>query len=349
MREFLDDALRILPQPWRSLAIPATVFLIVVALGLVVRRIAFTRLRTWARASSTRVDESLIDTLHGPSLMWIMILGIYAATDNSELPPNATLWAERALQVLWIVSLTVAISRLAGRAVHIYGAKNQGAVPTGSLTEILASLVVAMIGALTLMRILGIDITAILTALGVGGLAVALALQDTLSNFFAGFYVSVAGQIRVGDLVQLDSGQQGYVTDIGWRSTTLRQGINNLIVIPNNKIAQSIVTNYYLPERRLIFTLTVIVSYEADPELVERTLFDCVKTTDVAGLLKDSPPTILLSNFSERGQEFTVVCNVVDFESQGKVGHELRKRIMERFREAGIHPAVRQVELKQPQ
>jgi small-conductance mechanosensitive channel len=349
MREILDNALRILPQPWRSLAIPATVFLMVVALGLVVRRIALARLRKWARASPTRVDESLIETLHGPSLMWVMIFGIYAATDISELPANATLWAERALQVLWIVSLTIAISRLAGRAVRIYGTKNEGAVPTGSLTEILASLVVSMIGALTLMRILGIDITAILTALGVGGLAVALALQDTLSNFFAGFYVSVAGQIRVGDLVQLDSGQQGYVMDIGWRSTTLRQGVNNLIVIPNNKIAQSIVTNYYLPERRLIFTMTVSVSYEADPELVERTLFDTVKTADVAGLLKNSPPTILLSNFSERGQEFTVVCNVADFESQGRVGHELRKRILKRFRDSGIQFAVRQVELKPPQ
>jgi small-conductance mechanosensitive channel len=95
--------------------------------------------------------------------------------------------------------------------------------------------------------------------------------------------------------------------------------------------------------------MTVSVSYEADPELVERTLFESVKTADIAGLLKDSPPTILLSNLSERGQEFTVVCNVADFESQGRVGHELRKRIMQRFREADIQLAIRQVELKQAQ
>lgn len=339
MREFLDELLQILPQPWRSLAIPFLVFLIVVGVGLIVRRIAFTRLRKWA-TSSARVDSSLVDTLHGPSLMWVLILGIYAATDTSALPPNVMLWAERALQVLWILSLTVAIARLAGRAVHLYGVKD-GHVPAGSLTEVLVSLAVGIIGALTLLRILGIDITAILTALGVGGIAVALALQDTLSNLFAGFYVSVAGQIRVGDLVQLDSGQQGYITDIGWRSTTLRQGVNNLIVIPNNKIAQSIVTNYYLPERRVVAPMVVTVSFDADPELIERTLLEVVNTTNVQGLLKESPPTVLLSGFNERGQDFTVVCNVADFESQGRVHHELRKRIMQRFREEGIALAVR--------
>ena len=70
---------------------------------------------------------------------------------------------------------------------------------------------------------LHVSIAPILTALGVGGLAVALALQDTLSNLFAGFYVAVAGQVRLGDyIVKLDTGEEGYVTDISWRTTTIR-------------------------------------------------------------------------------------------------------------------------------
>ena len=97
-------------------------------------------------------------------------------------------------------------------------------------------------------QVFEVDIRAILAALGVGGLAVALALQDTLSNLFAGFYVSVARQIRIGDFVKIDAGQSGYVQDIGWRSTTLRELGGSLIFIPNNKLAQSIVTNYHLPQ-----------------------------------------------------------------------------------------------------
>ncbi len=98
-----------------------------------------------------------------------------------------------------------------------------------------------------LLNLLGVSITPILTALGVGGIAVALALQDTLANLFAGFYVSLAGQLRVGDYIKLDSGGEGYITDITWRSTTIRALQNNLIIVPNAKLAQAIVANYHLP------------------------------------------------------------------------------------------------------
>ena len=137
----------------------------------------------------------------------------------------------------------------------------------GTLTEVLAGLIIWILGCLTLLQqVFEVDIRAILAALGVGGLAVALALQDTLSNLFAGFYVSVARQIRIGDFVKIDAGQSGYVQDIGWRSTTLRELSGNLIFIPNNKLSQSIVTNYYLPERRVGIGITVPVAYDSDAE-----------------------------------------------------------------------------------
>ena len=330
MNAFLEDMLRLLPEPWRSIAAPFAVFVAVAALGLLVRRIAFARLHKWARSTSTHFDETLLDSLHGPALLWIMILAISVAADVSQLPRVMASWSERTLLVLWIVSLTLAVSRLASRLVKIY-------VPLGSLTEVLASLLVTCIGALMLLRSLGIDITPILTALGVGGLAVALALQDTLSNLFAGFYVSVAGQIRVGDFIQLESGQRGYVTDIGWRSTTLRERSNNLIVIPNNKLSQSTVTNFHLPERRTALSIQVGVSFDSDLEQVERVLLDVVRTTEMAGLLKDPAPSVLLMpGFGERSLDFTIVCHVADYEDQFRVQHELRKRIVERFRKEGI-------------
>ena len=116
-----------------------------------------------------------------------------------------------------------------------------------------------ILGGLILLNHFNVSITPILTALGVGGLAVALALQDTLSNLFGGFYVAVAGQVRLGDYIKLNTGEEGYVTDIGWRCTTLPGTANNMIIVPNAKLAQAIVTNYYLPEKRMAanFQLTV--------------------------------------------------------------------------------------------
>ncbi len=308
---------------------PLAVFVAVISLGLVARRLLFTRLRKWAQSTATRVDETLLDALYSPFLLWIVILAIDVATDVSQLPRNVTFWSQRALLVLWILSLTLVATRLASRLVRIY-------LPIGTLAEFLASLLAGSLGALMLLRAFGIDITPILTALGVGGLAVALALQDTLSNLFAGFYVSVAGHIRVGDFIQLETGQRGYVADIGWRSTTLRERANNLIIIPNNKLGQSTVSNFHLPQRRMALPISIGVSFDADLDKVERVLLEIVNSTEVPGLLKDPAPTVLLQGFGERSLDFQLTCQIEEFEDQFAVQHELRKRIVERFRQEGI-------------
>jgi len=184
-----------------------------------------------------------------------------------------------------------------------------------------------------------VDIRAILAALGVGGLAVALALQDTLSNLFAGFYVSVARQVRIGDFVKVDAGQSGYVQDIGWRSTTLRELGGNLIFIPNNKLSQSIVTNYHLPERSVGIGITVPVNYDADPSQVERLLTEVASAAigQVPGLLKEPAPSArFIPGFGETSMNFTLGCHVAEYADQFLVQHELRKRIHHRLREAGV-------------
>jgi small-conductance mechanosensitive channel len=155
-------------------------------------------------------------------MLWVLLLGIFFATEASGLSIRTTEVVGKALLLLWIISLTVVASKLAGVFVREYGSEFPTPLPVTTLTQTLVSLTVAAIGLLIVLNTLGISITPILTALGVGGLAVALALQDTLSNLFAGFYISLAGQIRIGDYVKLDSGEEGYVTDISWRSTTIR-------------------------------------------------------------------------------------------------------------------------------
>ena len=130
-----------------------------------------------------------------------------------------------------------------------YGGQAPGALPVTTLSRNLAQLAVFLLGVVWLLAAFQVDIRPMLTALGVGGLAVALALQDTLSNLFSGFYVAVAGQVRLGDYIKLNTGEAGYVTDIGWRSTTIRELANNLIIVPNSKLSQAIVTNYHLPDR----------------------------------------------------------------------------------------------------
>jgi len=112
-----------------------------------------------------------------------------------------------------------------------------------SLTRNIAWGLIATIGVLVIVNGFGVSITPMLTALGIGGLALALALQKPLANFFAGVFITLGGPIRLGDYVKLDSGQEGFVADFSWRSTRLRMLPNNLLVGPNAKLAQAIVIN----------------------------------------------------------------------------------------------------------
>jgi small-conductance mechanosensitive channel len=240
-------------------------------------------LRAWTASANSRAGLVLYEALRGPTLIWALILAVHLAFQGSDLPKRFTDPVSNGLLVLWIVSLTLMSMRVAGNLVRYYGAQIPGALPVTTLTQNLAQISVVILGVTILLNHFHVPITPILTALGVGGLAVALALQDTLSNLFGGFYVAVAGQVRLGDYVKLNSGEEGYVTDIGWRSTTFRAQSNNLIIVPNAKLAQAIVTNYNLPEKRMSGSFVVTVGYECDPDAIEQILADVLRKARFQG------------------------------------------------------------------
>ena len=308
-----------------KLVIPACLLLAALAAGYVLKRLLFRALERWAQRTSSQVDVVLTRSIGGPIMIWSLMLGIYFATEALDLPERSTRLIEHTLLILTILSLTIMASRLAGNLIRHYGSRVPGATPVATLTQNLAQLFIMLVGILILLRHFGVSITPILTAFGVGGLAVALALQDTLSNLFAGFYVSVAGQLRLGDYIKLNTGEEGYVTDISWRSTTIRALANNMIIIPNAKLAQAIVTNYYLPERRMSLLIPISVSYDSDPDHVERVLLEEVERAagSIAGLLAEPAATVrLIPGFGDSAE----------FVDQFLVQHELRKRIWKRFR-----------------
>jgi len=338
---------------WSSWLLPSLVLLITLGAGWLARRVAFAALRQRAARTRTRVDDIFIYALHGPLMLWFLILGLHLAAQFSQLPQRIANSIDKILLVLWIISLTVVVARLAGSLIRRFGQQLQSALPVTSLTENLARLGVVLVGLLVLLNVLGVSVTPILTALGVGGLAVALALQDTLSNLFAGFYVSLAGQVRIGDYVRLESGEEGYVDDISWRCTVLRSLPNNLIIVPNAKLAQAIVTNYHLPEKRMALLLPISVSDQSDPEQLERILIEEAKegARVIPGLLAEPAPVVrFIPGFGDSSLDFTLICQVREFGDQYLVQHELRKRVLKRFQREGIQmpEAIPTTRLRRP-
>ncbi|MEX2261071.1 MAG: mechanosensitive ion channel family protein [Bryobacteraceae bacterium] len=335
----MDTIRSFLLADWPKLVIPLGVLIGVLLAGRVVRRYLFRALERWTRSTKSEFDGRLLDAFQPPFMLWVLIAGIYAAIDISVLPDRVTVLAGKALLVLWVVSFTAVASNLSGRLIRQHGSRMQGALPVSSLTENVATLVIGVIGLLIVLNGLGISIMPMLTALGVGGLAVALALQDTLANFFAGFYLSIAGQLRLGDYIKLETGEEGYIADIAWRTTTIRALPNNLIIIPNSKLSQAIVTNYHLPEKRMSLLIPVGVSYDCDPDHVERVLVEEATkgAEDIPGLLAEPAPFVrFIPGFGDSSLNFTLICQVQEFVDQYLVQHELRKRIFRRFRQEGI-------------
>jgi len=193
--------------------------------------------------------------------------------------------------------------------------------------------VILIVGALVLLDSLGVAITPLLTALGVGGLAVALALQDTLSNLFAGIYLLMSRKIRPGDFIQIENGAQGYVCDINLRHTTIRELANNLVVVPNTKMASAVNRNYSLPEQEVTVLVDVGVSYANDLANVERVTLDVARETlnEVSGGVPEFEPQVRYHTFADPGIRFTAVLRARAFVDQFVLKHEFIKRLHRRY------------------
>ena len=322
-----------------NILIPLGIALLSIIILLILRNISFRLLHRWAMKTDTEVDNIIIKSFKIPSLYWCIAIGLYVGIGISGLPDKYVFYIGKAIHVIVILSIVIASANLSGKVFTHYIQKSNLPIPTTGLAYGILKGTILILGILITLSVIGISITPLITALGVGGIAVALALQDTLANLFAGIHLLIEKSIRVGDFVRLETGQEGYVEDITWRTTRIRMLPNNMVIIPNNKLSQSIVTNYYLPEKRMSLLIPVGVSYSSDPERVERILVEEAKKAvgDIQGLLGDPEPFVrFIPGFGESSLDFTLICQVREFVDQYVAQHELRKRIFRRFKQEGI-------------
>lgn len=308
------------------------------AAGLLLRRTVIARLARAAARSHSRVDDIFVAALRGPVVLWSTTLGLYVGTELIALPGGTALVVQRALLALVIISVTWTMAQLTAALVEHAAHDVAGRLRSASLLVHLARLAVLAFGVLIILQTLGVSITPLLTALGIGGLAVGLALQDTLANVVGGIHILGARKVRPGDFVRLETGEEGYVQDVTWRYTTIRQLPNNLTVVPNAKLASAVITNYYLPDPALAVLVPVGVSYGSDLGHVEEVTVDVAREVmrQVPGGVPDFEPFIRYNAFAESAITFTVVLRGREVVDQHLIRHEFIKRLHVRFRREKI-------------
>jgi small-conductance mechanosensitive channel len=297
--------------------------------------------RSLARIASlrrTELTEVIAANVPRPAALGVFLAGIAGGLRFVPFQKTSSLELHRVFSFgLAVLGVTVAM-RVAFRSIEAYGRSNPELRSSAGIGRAVTWVVGLGLVALFASDALGISLAPALAALGVGSLAVALALQDTLSNFFSGLYIVFERTIRPGDLIRVEPTFEGFVESIGWRSTHLRTFSNNLVVIPNAALSKAIITNYTRPTPQVGASVRVDVAADADVDKVESALADEAKRAlDLPGIVQDPAPSVMLvPGFVDGCIAFSIFFQAQTFGDQGRVQHALRKRIASRFRKEGI-------------
>src|SRR5438045_2342804 len=281
----------------------------------------------------------LYAVLRGPTVIACSAAGLFLAIEVLDISGRLAIGLQHTLFVLVVMAISWAVARLVGAIVAHMSRPLRGTLAQATLLVNIARVAVLTIGVMIILQTFGVSVTPALTALGIGGLAIGLALQDTLANFFAGIHILSSRQVRPGDYVQLATGEEGYIQDVTWRYTTIRQLSNNLTIIPNAKLASTTLTNYYLPAMEMAVLVNVTVVNDTDLARVEAISMDVAQAvmTQVAGGVDGFKPFLRFNSFSKPGVQFTVVLRGREIADQHLIQHEFIKQLHARFRAENIH------------
>lgn len=327
---------------WGPWIVPVVTILLGLLVGILLERLLLGAVRKILSHTSLELNNQIAATLRGVILWLVAMWGAYVATYGMPFLPAEHLALIRHL--VFVMAMLLSIRLMAQMAVavarfYLSYSNALDALPNTSIFENIIRCSVYIIGLLMLLQTLGVSIVPIVTALSVGGLAISLALQDSLANLFAGIQMLLARQIKVGNTIQLENSMMGEVVDIAWRTTTLRQLSGNLVIMPNSKLASNIIVNYKVPNPDLTVSLQMAIPLNADLQRVEEVVNEeaqAVAQTLIKQKMGKSKagafnPVVRYQSYGESWVNLAVALPFSTPMDGGLVKHELFKAIHRRF------------------
>ena len=335
----MEDVWQFIPYPW--LIVGGLVSISVTGMYLV-KRFVLVQLQSIKRSEGRHVTSILLNSLSKPLSIFILVLNIYLLQylllKHELIADQYNKQVDITAQIGIIIALLVFAERFCNQLVVSYADSSDVLRNSQSIIRGTSKLLIISIGSLVILGTLGISITPIVASLGITSLAVALALQPTLENFFSGVQLVIDKPIRVGDFVELDSGEQGFVEKIGWRSTWIKMLPNNIVVMPNSILSQSKVINYYYPEKELSVPVDVGVHYDSDLEHVERVTLEVAKEILHSHKwgISDYDTFVVFHTFDSSSINFTVMLRAEEYFNRFFIKSAFIKALHARYRQEGI-------------
>jgi small-conductance mechanosensitive channel len=296
-------------------------------------------LRKRAEQRQHAFNAILLSVLVTPLVLILLYIGLNLFIDMvPSVPAKWEKYLNTSLFMLFVAAGYLFMDRLMMRVIRRYSKTVDVIASDEGVTKLLYRIILLAFAALIILDHLKITITPFLASLGIGGLVVALALQDTLSNFFSGIYLSFDKPIRIGDYIRLETGEEGYVTQVGWHSTRIQTLSNNTVIVSNAKLAGSRITNFYLPDKEIPIGVNLSVAYRSDLEKVESVTVDVAREVlkDTVGAVKEFEPSIGYSSFGDSGILFSANLRSKEYAAQYLIIHEFIKRLHRRYETEGI-------------
>lgn len=317
--------------------IPVCIQLVALAVGLFLNKLVNLKLHSKFAQGTESLQYVFINSLKGLPISWCSGVGLYWTITTINMAPRVQVLLSNILLGVILFTITRVVARTLVGMIDMYTQKSATNMPKTSLLTNIVTFLIYALGALIILQSYGISVTPIITALGVGGMALAFGLQETLSNIFAGLHLILSKQLRLGDYIRLSTGEEGCVADITWRFTTIQATSNNMIIVPNQKIASAILTNYNMPQQEISVVIPVGVSYSSDLEQVERVTLEVAK--EVMERIEQTistAPAIRFHTFADSSINFNVILRSSEFVNQFVLKHEFIKALTKRYRAEGI-------------
>ncbi len=283
--------------------------------------------------TKTEIDDVILNNITKPLHILIILIGLYLALRSLSIFDHYLIWINKFSFILFVFIISFILTKILSVLVTSWLKVKKKYEKTPQLFNKIITVIIYIIATLIILDFFDIQLTPLVAALGLGGLAVGLALQDTISNFFAGLHIISDRPVNVGDYIEIEGNLKGYVEDIGWRTIRIKTLPNTIVIIPNKQLAESKIINYSMPQKEMSALVQVGVSYDSDLKKVERVTIDVAKQIQktIKGGIKDFQPFIRYHTFSDSNINFSVILRVETFIDKYLVTHEFIKALKERY------------------